>query len=73
MSKGKLIGLCIALAAKGALVTPAFGAGSEVARHAFLAVDRSAAEQRYGIGIPAPRARAFVKAPWTEAHHRASY
>jgi hypothetical protein len=50
----------------GALAAPAQAAGSDVVRYPKGEAYQSARiDQHYGTGIPAPRLRSFVNAPWT--------
>lgn len=72
MSKRFVAGLWIALMAGGAFAPPALAAGSDVARYPTTDADSSGTmmEPHYRIGVPEPRVRAFVKAPWNDATDR---
>jgi hypothetical protein len=68
MSKRGMVVISTALIFGTALAAPARAAGSDVVQYPKA---EAAMGQHYDMGIPVPRVRAFVKAPWTDATSRA--
>jgi hypothetical protein len=72
----RIVTIWIALMIGSAFATSALAVGSDVVRYPTAGAYSSAAmkaKEHYDIGVPAPRLRIFVKAPWTDATRRTPF
>jgi hypothetical protein len=71
MNKQNIAGALIALMVEDAFASSVLRAGSDVARYpmSYTYSSGTMLEPHCTIGVPAPRVRAFVNAPWTGATH----
>ena len=66
--KGAVVGIGVALMFAAVFATRASAAGSDVVHYPPAeAYRKTALEDRFAVGVPAPRVRAFVGARWSDA------